>query len=235
MSMSEFLYNSLVSYVYQPAGMQDADATVQLSDVALFPTVCNYRITIDNEIMLVTANTGGLLSVTRGMEGTVASAHANNAAVFVVMTAEGLSTALSGSGSGISPVCIWAQNFTSPVLVAGVPTLLTMDGEILAVGGAVLSSVVAANSGVTLGTAGVYKCTVFGQLNVGVAGDAQFGIAVNGSNVFGGSLWTDAAGGYVWGEGLFSLLGTDEVEFYITSAVGGGTVINAFLEVVRVG
>lgn len=88
--MAEFLYNSFVSYISQVGGVAAGDTTFQLLDTGLFPTICNYRIQIDEEVMLVTANVAGLLTVVRGEEGTVATAHANQSQVFTVWTADGL-------------------------------------------------------------------------------------------------------------------------------------------------
>lgn len=47
----------------------------------------NFRVRIDNELILVTAATGTTWTVTRGIEGTTAAAHAAGAAVVCVLTA----------------------------------------------------------------------------------------------------------------------------------------------------
>lgn len=47
----------------------------------------NFRVRIDNELILVTAATGTTWTVTRGIEGTIAAAHAAGAAVVCVLTA----------------------------------------------------------------------------------------------------------------------------------------------------
>lgn len=87
--MAEQLYNSMVSYINQPGGLDDTATSVQLLDLALFPDLGNYRITIEKEICLVTAHAAGLLTLVRAQEGTVASAHSNLLPVFVVFTAGG--------------------------------------------------------------------------------------------------------------------------------------------------
>lgn len=50
----------------------------------------NFRIRIDNEYLLVTAKAGTTFTVTRGIEGSTAAAHADDAAVTHVLTAGGL-------------------------------------------------------------------------------------------------------------------------------------------------
>jgi hypothetical protein len=50
----------------------------------------NFRVRVDNELMLVTGVAGTTFTVTRGIEGTVAIAHAAGIPVTVVLTAGGL-------------------------------------------------------------------------------------------------------------------------------------------------
>lgn len=53
-----------------------------------FPTAAQYRIRIDDELLLVTAGAGTpTWTVTRGSENTAAAAHANGATVTHVVTA----------------------------------------------------------------------------------------------------------------------------------------------------
>jgi len=94
--MAEQLYNTMVSYISQPGGLDDTATTVQLVDTGLFPTVGNYRCLIEQEIVLVTGNVGGLLTISRGEEGTTATAHSNQVAVFLVWTAAGMLNVIAG-------------------------------------------------------------------------------------------------------------------------------------------
>ena len=57
-----------------------------------------FRITIDSEIMIVTAVTTGVWTVTRGAEGTTASAHANLANIYQTITAASLAAIPIASG-----------------------------------------------------------------------------------------------------------------------------------------
>jgi hypothetical protein len=59
----------------------------------------NFRIRVDDEYMLVTAKSGTTFTVTRGVEGSTAASHSDGATVTHVLTAGGLSQALSESGS----------------------------------------------------------------------------------------------------------------------------------------
>ena len=61
------------------------DATITVNSTTGFPTTGNFRIRIDNEILLVTNISGTLWSVNRAVEAAsgvqTAAAHANNAAI----------------------------------------------------------------------------------------------------------------------------------------------------------
>lgn len=182
--MSEFLYNALVSYVNQAAGMDHAATTVQLLDTGLFPTTCNYRMTIDSEIMLVTANTGGLLTVVRAQEGTVASAHANQVPCFLTMTAGGLNAwGGGGGGSGVTPV--GASAYVGSVVTAASGVWSVIYGLTAAelYGGATVDNSPNAGEGFVLGTAGVYLVISQVASTVSWVTGAQVGVGKNGSPV----------------------------------------------------
>jgi hypothetical protein len=88
--MAEKLLKSLVSYLDEPAGIDASQTSFLLVDTDLFPDVGDYRILVDQEYMLVTAHSVGVLTVTRGVEATVASAHSPNTQVFTVWTPGGM-------------------------------------------------------------------------------------------------------------------------------------------------
>src|SRR4051812_42988700 len=67
---------------------------ITVASATTFPTTGQFRIKIDNEYMLVTAVSSTVFTVTRGIEGSTAAAHAINATVRHVLTATGLSTAI---------------------------------------------------------------------------------------------------------------------------------------------
>lgn len=70
------------------SAMTNAVTTVTLSNAGFFPASGNFRLRIDDELMLVGTRTGNVLSsITRGIEGTTAASHATGAAARHVLTA----------------------------------------------------------------------------------------------------------------------------------------------------
>ncbi len=81
------------------------DATTTLSSAAntsttslsvtsgtVFPSVGNFRVKVDDEIMLCTARSSNTLTVIRGQEGTAAASHTNTTSISSVLTAAALTT-----------------------------------------------------------------------------------------------------------------------------------------------
>lgn len=64
--------------------------TCTVTSATGFPASGNFRIIIDNEIMIVTAVSGTTFTITRGAESTTAATHSNGATVTHVVTAGGL-------------------------------------------------------------------------------------------------------------------------------------------------
>jgi hypothetical protein len=64
-----------------------------LTSASLFPASGNFRIRIDDEIILVTAISGATCTVARGQEGTTAASHADLATVRHVLTAGAIQAA----------------------------------------------------------------------------------------------------------------------------------------------
>jgi len=69
------------------SGCTNVAATVNVASAAGYPTTGNFRIRIDNELMLVTAVSGTTWTVTRGIESTSAIAHSGGTPVNHVYTA----------------------------------------------------------------------------------------------------------------------------------------------------
>lgn len=74
---------------YLPSGIGASDTTITVQDGGSLPATGNFRIAIDNELILVTDRSGNNLTCVRGIEGTAAAAHAANAVVVPVLTAAG--------------------------------------------------------------------------------------------------------------------------------------------------
>jgi hypothetical protein len=66
--------------------LTDAATSVPVSSATLFPTVGDFRIIVEDEVMLVTSVSGDTLTVTRGAESTTNVAHDDAKAVAMVMT-----------------------------------------------------------------------------------------------------------------------------------------------------
>lgn len=64
--------------------------TVATGEGSRFPTTGNFRVIVDNEIMLCTARSGDVLTVTRGYEDSAAASHADGAGVTHVLTADAI-------------------------------------------------------------------------------------------------------------------------------------------------
>jgi hypothetical protein len=75
------------------AAVETTDGTsISVASAAGFPTKGNFRILVDDEIMLVTAVDGTTWTVTRGAESTTGATHSNGAAVTHVLTAGAVQT-----------------------------------------------------------------------------------------------------------------------------------------------
>lgn len=71
-------------------GINNSTTTAVITSATGFPASGNFRILIDDEILLVTARSGTTLTVTRGAESTTAASHADLAPVTMVLTKAGL-------------------------------------------------------------------------------------------------------------------------------------------------
>lgn len=87
---AEQLYNFLAETTLNGA-INNSVTSLVITAVAASPTVPQFRIRIDNELMLVTAVAATVTyTVTRGIEGTTAASHATGARVYYVWTAAGM-------------------------------------------------------------------------------------------------------------------------------------------------
>ena len=68
------------------SGIDDSQTTFDIESVTNFPLVGDYRIRVEDEIMLVTARAGSTLTVTRDIEGTSAASHIAGIDVNVILT-----------------------------------------------------------------------------------------------------------------------------------------------------
>ncbi|MBX9788582.1 MAG: hypothetical protein K2Y37_06675 [Pirellulales bacterium] len=83
--------NDAATVIDQVGGIDDDDTTVDVASATGFPTLAQYRIRIDDEIILVTSGAGTTTwTISRGEEGTVAASHSDGAAITHVLTAGAL-------------------------------------------------------------------------------------------------------------------------------------------------
>lgn len=68
-------------------GIDGVTNTVIVADPSLFPTQPQFRIRVENELMLVTGVTGPTFTATRGIEGTSAVPHLSGVSVTHILTA----------------------------------------------------------------------------------------------------------------------------------------------------
>lgn len=85
----EQLYNYETSSIDDVNGLDHAATSMTLSTAFVVATTPNFRIGIDDEICLVTAVAGAVLTISRGEEGSVAMAHKRGTTVAVIQTAAG--------------------------------------------------------------------------------------------------------------------------------------------------
>lgn len=86
--MRERFANSAVTTL--SGAIDDTVTTLDVTDASEFPTVGNFRILIDSEILLVTDVSDNTFTVVRGQEGTSAASHLDSATVTHLLTAESL-------------------------------------------------------------------------------------------------------------------------------------------------
>ena len=90
--MTEQLANKAASSLN--GAMLIGDAALTVVSAAGFPATGNFRVIVESELMLVTGVAGAVFTVTRGIEGTAATAHPATAAVTCVVTAASLGRAI---------------------------------------------------------------------------------------------------------------------------------------------
>jgi hypothetical protein len=71
-------------------GIDNSQTTLDVVDGSSFPSTGNFRVIIEDEILLCTARSTNTLTVVRGVEGTAAASHSDGLAVSANLTAGGL-------------------------------------------------------------------------------------------------------------------------------------------------
>lgn len=131
-------------------GINNSTTSLSVVDASTFPVSGNFRIRVDNELLLVTGVSGTTFTVTRGIEGTSATSHSAGAQATHVLTSAALAihfASLEDENTFVekntfhahSSVGVDSEPDVSPVLVAagGISTMtasLTVTEEFTAIG-----------------------------------------------------------------------------------------------------
>lgn len=100
MPRQERLANNSLAFL--DGTITDSATTITVTDGSVFPSEGDFRVIINEEIMLVTARSTNDLTVVRGAEGTTAVAQSDNAAVRMILTGGGLNQWMDDITAGYS-------------------------------------------------------------------------------------------------------------------------------------
>jgi len=89
-----------VNYASSPlnGAINNSVTTLDVDTGSLFPSVGNFRIMVDSEIMVCTARSTNTLTVVRGQDGTTAASHSDNADVAMIYSQQGLNRLFHDQG-----------------------------------------------------------------------------------------------------------------------------------------
>lgn len=219
--MAENLANDFATTLAGAVDNSTGTLTVVLASGAPAP---NFRIRVDDELMLVTAVAGTTWTVTRGIEGTAAASHASGAVVVHVLTAGALAALLAALG--VNPT------FTGDLTLSSVGARIRGDFS-----NATAINMVAFQSSVPDGRTvipvlpnGVSKSASHAMYNGTDPANAQRGfIGIDATRVYTGSNYSGSPGVAlpydidVGGVNRARILPTGEVGIGVTPAVGQGT------------
>ena len=82
------------------SSMTSGQTTASVADGSVFPSEGDFRIIVDDELMLVTARSTNTLTVERGIEGTTAATHSSGGEVTSVLTAGAIEKYAAENGRG---------------------------------------------------------------------------------------------------------------------------------------
>ena len=123
---TEKFSNNAITVLSGP--IDSTTTTIVVDSASLFPTLPQFRIRIDDEILLVLGVAGTTFTVTRGVEGTSNVSHLSGALVTQILT----SGALTQFGTDLlaTPGTITASTPTGDVPVTGVVTQTAVNAKI---------------------------------------------------------------------------------------------------------
>jgi hypothetical protein len=106
----------------------NSTTTINVTDGSVFPSVGNFRLLIDSEIMKATARSVNAITVVRGTEGTAAASHTDQATVTAVISAAALPELFARHATYVRRSALDDADFTAVNL--GSSTVTTQDGII---------------------------------------------------------------------------------------------------------
>jgi hypothetical protein len=114
--MAENFANNYSTAIDETGGIDASQTTFDVLSLGGAPAV-NFRIKVENELMLVTGVSSPTLTVTRGIESTTAATHADGTLVTHVVTAAALDLMMPGDWTDYTPT--WTTSGTSPSIGNG--------------------------------------------------------------------------------------------------------------------
>jgi len=206
--------NRAKSFLASAISSSDTTLTLQSGGGSLFPNA-PFVITIDNEILRVTAKSGDTFTVTRGYEGTTPASHSTGASVELRVTAGAISeihTAIGGLEDAGHALGSWS--FATP----GANTSFTLSA--LLGGASSQTKVVTPRNGSLVGISAIWTGKTGGS-----AGAMTISARVNGSTVWSVTLnGTDTKVYQAVQAGTYNVSAGDEIEIgYSTNSSWNGT------------
>ncbi len=122
--MAELITNSYTTLLNMPGGLFPATTVIDVVSASGWPATGDFRLLIDEELLLVTSVTGTTLTVTRGAEGTTAAYHAHESRVFNLLTAGALNllaTELPNPMTNVNDMILGATAGAASRLPVGTP------------------------------------------------------------------------------------------------------------------
>lgn len=208
------------------AAINASQTSITVTSATGFPAA-NFRIRIDNELMLVTAVAGLTWTVTRAVESTTAVSHAILADATHVLTAGGLAQAISeATGGGFSKIAEVVATGASAVMeIASIPATyrhlqieLVGRSDAAGAGGAVARLTVE-----TSPTAGAYDYGQVAGLGTTLVGTENIGAS---DWIHGGQIPTDGAAANLHGGSTIRIFDYANTAIFKTVWVFGASTID---------
>jgi hypothetical protein len=121
-------------------GINETALSLVVADASSFPGTPQFRILVENEIMLVTGVSGTTFTIQRGAEGTTAVTHANGVVVTHVLTAAALDLLCQTDDSRLTDDRVAAGIRTASSVVSVQAATAPTAGQILVASSSILAA-----------------------------------------------------------------------------------------------